>query len=229
MVENLDSVIVFSFFGFPINATLFYSWLVMALLVIGSWILTRRLKTDVTVSRWQVVLEMIVLTLRRQIKEVSGDNPSRYLMGIGTFFLFIAFSNVLTVIPWFKAPTSSLSTTAAFAFCVFMAMPIYGVHNAGVKGYFKKYIEPTVIMMPLNILSDFSSTFALAFRLYGNMLGGAVAGTVLMTLAPFLLPIPMQLLGLVTGLIQAYIFAMLAIVYVSSVGPSTPFVDDLEE
>ena len=117
--------------------------------------------------------------------------------------------------------------TAAFALCVFMAMPIYGIQNAGVRGYFKKYIEPTPIMLPMNVLSDFSSTFALAFRLYGNMLSGAILASVLMMLVPFLVPLPMQILGLVTGMIQAYVFALLAIVYVSSVSPKQPFEDRL--
>lgn len=219
MLENLDKEVLFWIYKIPVNATLFYSWCVMAVLVLTSYCITRNLKSGIKVSRWQVVLEMVVLGLTQQIKEVSRDKPTHYLTGIGTFFLFIAFSNILTIFPFFKAPTASLSTTSAFAFCVFIAMHVYGILNAGIKGYLKKYIEPTWIMLPLNILSDFSSTFALAFRLYGNMLGGAVAGTVLMMLVPFLIPIPMQLLGLITGLIQAYIFAMLSIVYVSSVEP----------
>ncbi len=228
MVENLDAKVLFWVLGFPINATLVYTWVVMGILGLGSFILTRSLKAEGPLSKPQVALEMLVMGIRRQIKEVSLDNPARYLKGIGTFFLFIALSNLLTIIPGFKAPTSSLSTTAAFAFCVFVAMPIYGIQNAGVKGYLKKYVEPTPLMIPLNILSDFSSVFALAFRLYGNMLGGAVAGTVLLNLAPFLLPVPMQLLGQITGLIQAYIFALLGVVYVSSVGPSQSFEDPLD-
>ena len=167
---------------------------------------------------------MIVTTIRDQIHEVSGDNPAKYLPIMGTFFLFIAMTNLMTIIPWFKAPTASLSTTLAFSVCVFCAIPYYGIKNAGIKGYLKKFIDPSPVMLPLNILSDFSSTFSLAFRLYGNMLSGAVIASVLMMLAPFLIPLPMQILGLVTGMIQAYIFALLAIVYVSSVAPTVPYV-----
>ena len=99
-----------------------------------------------------------------------------------------------------------------------------GIKNAGILGYLKKFIDPTPLMLPLNILSDFSSAFSLAFRLYGNMLSGAVIITVLMMLAPFLVPLPLQILGLVTGTIQAYIFALLAIVYVSAVAPNEAYV-----
>lgn len=226
MIDNLDNIVFYTLFGiFPINATLVWSWVVMALLTVLSYLATRSLKTTLHVSKFQTALEMIVVTIRTQIKEVSNDNPMKYMPIIGTFFLFIGTSNLLTIIPWFKAPTSSLSTTAAFALCVFCAMPYYGIKNAGLKRYLKKYIEPTPIMTPLNILSDFSSTFSLAVRLYGNMLSGTIIASVLMMLAPFLLPLPMQILGLVTGMIQAYIFALLAIVYVSSVTPDEPYID----
>ena len=226
-LQNIDTMPIFTIGGITIGGTVFYSWIVMAVLTGLSFWVTRHLKTTLKVSGLQTALEMIVMTIRSQIKEVSGDNPTRYIGMMGTFFLFIGLSNLLTVIPWFRAPTASLSTTLAFSLCVFCAMPLYGVKNAGIKGYLKKYIEPTPIMLPLNILSDFSSTFSLAFRLYGNMLSGAIIASVLMMLAPFLVPLPLQILGLITGTIQAYIFALLAIVYVSSVAPQKPFVDQL--
>ncbi len=219
MIENLDEKIIFSLFGFGVNATLFYTWITMIILVLLSIYLTRHLTSGTKISRLQVVMEMLVTALAAQIHDVSNDRPQKYLSLISTFFLFIALSNLLTIIPWFSAPTASLSTTVAFAFIVFCAIPFYGVKNAGFKGYFKKFIDPTPVMLPLNILSDFSSTFALAFRLYGNMLSGAVIASVLMMLAPFAIPVTMQVLGLLTGTIQAYIFALLAIVYVSSVAP----------
>lgn len=227
-LQNTDTMSIIKIGPLVIGGTVFYSWIVMAVLTILSWIATRKLKTTVRVSGLQTAMEMIVMAIRSQIKEVSGDNPARYMPIMGTFFLFIGVSNLLTIIPWFRAPTASLSTTLAFALCVFCAMPIYGIKNAGIKGYFRKYIEPTPIMLPLNVLSDFSSTFSLAFRLYGNMLSGAIIASVLMMLAPFLVPLPLQILGLITGTIQAYIFALLAIVYVSSVGPQQPFSDHLQ-
>ena len=157
MIESLDNIIIFDLGFFSINATLFFTWIVMAVLVIGSWAITRNLKATIQISRFQTLLEMIVTSMRNQIHEVSGDNPMKYLPMMGTFFLFIALSNLLTIIPWFKAPTTSLSTTAAFALCVFCAIPYYGIKNAGIKGYLRKFIQPTPLMLPLNILSDFSS------------------------------------------------------------------------
>ena len=225
MIENLDAHILFYLFGLPVNSTIFFTWIVMAVLTITSWLITRHLTTGAHVGKLQTVLEMLVGALRQQIHDVSNDNPMKYLSFISTFFMFIATSNLLSIIPWFKQPTASLSTTVAFAFCVFIAIPYYGILNAGIKGYLKKFIDPTPVMLPLNILSDFSSTFALAFRLYGNMLSGAVIVSVLMMLAPFVIPLPLQLLGLLTGMIQAYIFALLAIVYVSAVAPIEAFVE----
>ena len=219
MIQNLDTQILFSLFGLPINATLFYTWITMLILMIGAIWVTRSLTYKSTPGRLQMIAEMLVLALSGQIHDVSNDRPHKYISLIGTFFLFIALANFLTIIPWFDPPTASLSTTAAFASVVFFAIPYYGVRNAGLKGYFKKFIDPTPVMLPMNIISDFSSTFALAFRLYGNMLSGVVIVSVLMMLAPFVIPIPLQLLGLLTGSIQAYIFALLAIVYVSAVAP----------
>ncbi len=228
MIQDLDKLIIFSFGGISINATIFYSWVVMTILTVASYFITRGLKSTLQVSKFQTFLEMIVMGIRTQIKEVSNDNPLKYLPLIGTFFLFILLSNLLTIIPFFKAPTGSLSTTLAFAMCVFLMMPYYGVKNAGVKGYLKKYLEPTPFMLPMNVLSDISSTFSLAFRLYGNVLSGMVIATILIMLAPLLVPLPLQILGLLTGSIQAYIFALLAIVYISSVSPQEKFVDHLD-
>ena len=226
-LQNLDTQPILTVGSITIGGTVFYSWLVMAVLTVLSCLATRKLKTTLRVSSLQTAMEMVVMTIRSQIKEVSGDNPARYMPIMGTFFLFIGMSNLMTVIPWFQAPTASLSTTAAFSLCVFCAMPIYGIRNAGVVGYLKKYVDPTPIMLPMNVLSDFSSIFSLAFRLYGNMLSGAIIASILMMFVPFLVPLPMQILGLVTGTIQAYVFALLAIVYVSSVSPKQSFEDHL--
>lgn len=221
MIQNLDTQIIFSLFGLPINATLFFSWITMLILAtIAIWA-NHDLTETKKISRLQVIMEMIVTALCGQIHDVSNDRPHKYISLIGTFFLFIALSNLLTIIPWYDPPTASLSTTSAFAFVVFWAIPYYGIKNAGIKGYLKKFIDPTPVMLPMNIISDFSSTFALAFRLYGNMLSGVIIVSVIISLIkmPIFVPILPQMLGLLTGTIQAYIFALLAIVYVSAVAP----------
>ena len=119
---------------------------------------THNLTSIKGITKRQVVVEMIVTALCGQIHDVSNDRPHKYISLIGTLFLFIAMSNFLSIIPWFDPPTASLSTTAAFASVVFFAIPYFGIKNAGVKKYFKKFIDPTPIMLPLNLLSDFSST-----------------------------------------------------------------------
>lgn len=219
MIERYDDMIAFRLFGIPVNWTIASTWIVMALLVFVSVLATRGLKTGMKVSRWQTGMEVVVGLMRSQIKEMAGDDPMKYLPLVGTFFLFIAACVLLSVIPWFKIPTASLSTTGAFAAVVLAGIPFYGIRNAGVRGYLKKYTEPSLILMPINVISDISSTVAMAIRLFGNMLSGVLIGSILLMLVPFVLPLPMQLLGLFTGFIQSYIFAVLAVVFMSSVVP----------
>jgi F-type H+-transporting ATPase subunit a len=199
-----------------INATLVFTWLVGGLLVLGSWFVTRDLSTDFRPSRRQLALEILVGGIRDQIHQVSRQDPGPYLPFLGTLFLFIASANVLSVVPGYRPPTSSLSTTAALATCVFVSVPLYGILSQGLLGYLKHYIQPTVLMLPFNIIGEFSRTLALAVRLYGNMMSGTVIAAILLGFVPLFVPILMQLLGLLTGLIQAYIFAVLAMVYIAS-------------
>ncbi len=219
MIPQYDSEIAFRLFGIPVNWTIASTWFVMALLVLISKLATRNLQTGLKVSRWQTGMETIVALVRSQIREMANDDPMKYLPLVGTFFLFIAACVVLSIFPWFKLPTASLSTTGAFAAVVLMGIPYYGIKNAGVKGYLKKYIEPSIVLMPINIISDVTSAVAMAIRLFGNMVSGVLIGSILVMLVPFVVPLPMQLLGLFTGMIQSYIFAVLAVVFMSSVAP----------
>jgi F-type H+-transporting ATPase subunit a len=123
---------------------------------------------------------------------------------------------MLSVIPGFIPPTSSLSTTTGLAICVFAAVFIYGITQQGLLGYFKQYLKPTPFMLPFNVIGELSRTLALAVRLFGNMLSAAKIAAILLAVIPFIFPIIMQVLGLLTGLIQAYIFAILAMVYIAS-------------
>lgn len=199
-----------------LNATILFSWLVMGLLVLVSWLATRRLSTEIAIPKLQSVLEVLVQGMRDQIREVSGRDPGQFLPFVGTLFLFICASNLLSIVPGYRPPTGSLSTTAALATCVFIAVPIFGIATQGVAGYLKHYIRPTVFMLPFNIIGELSRTLALAVRLYGNMMSGAVIAAILIGFVPLFVPILMQALGLLTGLIQAYIFAVLAMVYIAS-------------
>lgn len=211
-----DDAVLWQWEFVSLNYTIVYTWLVMALLVIGSWLATRRLSAGRNMSRWQNFLEIIVGAINNQIREVSQQKPSRYLPFIGTLFLFIVTSNLLAVVPGFHAPTASLSTTAALAICVLVAVPFYGIANQGLLGYLKLYVQPTPLMLPFNVIGELSRTLALAVRLFGNMMSGAKIAAILLAIAPLFFPILMNALGLLTGLIQAYIFAILALVYIAS-------------
>ena len=199
-----------------LNATIVFTWLVMAILAIGSWLVTRRLTTGPHIPRFQNLLEVVVTGLRDQIRDVSQQAPGKYTPFVGTLFLFIAMANLLSIIPGYRPPTSSLSTGAALATCVFVAVPLFGIASQGILGYFKQYVQPTILMLPFNLIGELSRTLALAVRLYGNMMSGTVIAAILLGFVPLFVPVLMQALGLLTGMIQAYIFAVLAMVYIAS-------------
>ncbi|MFA7165272.1 MAG: F0F1 ATP synthase subunit A [Desulfoplanes sp.] len=211
-----DTTIFWAFGMFKINLTMVYTWVIMALLGIGSWWVTRRLSKDTTIPFWQNVLETILLFIRDIIKETTRHKTDAILVFAGTLFLFVAVANILSVIPGYTAPTGSLSTTAALALCVFVAVPAFGISHMGLKNYLGNYLRPTIIMLPFNIIGEISRTLALAVRLFGNMMSGTMIGAILLLVIPLIFPVLMQLLGLLTGVIQAYIFAVLAIVYIAS-------------
>ncbi|MDH3703026.1 MAG: F0F1 ATP synthase subunit A [Alphaproteobacteria bacterium] len=216
MQITTDAIIVAQWGSFALNATIAFTWAVMAILTIGSWLITLRISDTEKLSRWQNLLEVVVVGMRDQIRSVSHQAPRQFLPFVGTLFLFVATSNLLAVVPGFKPPTGSLSTTAALALCVLIAVPLYGIMERGVLGYLRKYVQPTIFMLPFNVIGEFSRTIALAIRLYGNVMSGTVIVAILIGITPFFFPIVMQLLGLLTGLIQAYIFAILAMVYIAS-------------
>jgi F-type H+-transporting ATPase subunit a len=201
---------------FKINATIGFTWALMFVLVVGSLLITRRLSTGLHRSPWQNALEIVVLGITNQIKEVGLQKPGKYLDFLGTLFLFVAAASLCTVIPGYEPPTASLSTTAALALCVLVAVPVFGVWDQGVGGYLKTYTEPTLIMLPFNLISELSRTLALAVRLFGNMMSGAMIIAILLTITPFVFPVVMTMLGLLTGMVQAYIFTILAAVYIAA-------------
>src|SRR5665647_57767 len=151
-----------------------------------------------------------------QIKEVGLKHPEEYIGFIGTLFLFIGTANICIIFPWYDPPTGSLSTTAALAISVFIAVPFFGIQKSGVKGYLKSYLRPTVIMLPFNLISELSRTLALAIRLFGNIMSGGLIVAILLGISPFIFPVVMKVLGLLTGMVQAYIFSVLATVYIAA-------------
>ncbi len=212
-----DQLVLFHIGPVPVNATIVFSWALMLLMVVGAWLITRRVTSDVYISPGQNLLEVIVGSIRDQIEELGGERSDLYMPFVGTLFLFIAISNILAaLVPGFEAPTASLSTTAALALCVFVAVPIYGISQRGLLGYLRQYVEPTPLMLPFQVIGELSRTLALAVRLFGNIMSGTMIVGLLLAIAPFFFPIMMRLLGLLTGLVQAYIFAVLAMVYIAS-------------
>jgi F-type H+-transporting ATPase subunit a len=211
-----DGLIYWQHGFFKLNATIVFTWGLMLVLAGGSKLITRKLSTGLERSRWQNLLEIVVTAIEKQIEDVGLRNPEKYLSFLGTLFLFVATASLCTVIPGYEPPTGSLSTTAALALCVFVAVPLFGVEDQGMGGYLKSYVQPTVIMLPFNIISEFSRTLALAVRLFGNMMSGAMIIAILLTITPFIFPIVMTALGLLTGMVQAYIFSILAAVYIAA-------------
>jgi F-type H+-transporting ATPase subunit a len=211
-----DQVILFSWWFVTVSATLAYTWLVMGVLVVGSILITSNLSSGPTLTRWQSVLEVVVETIRSEIRDVVKEGVDTYFPFIGTLFLFILFSNLFTFIPGYVAPTSSLTTTSALAIMVFFAVPIYGISKQGILEYLKEYFRPTFIFFPFHVMGEFSRTLALAVRLFGNLMSHEKVIAILLAVTPLFFPVVMQVLGLLIGIIQAYIFAVLTIVYIAS-------------
>ena len=216
-----DAVVFWQWGPVSLNATIVSTWLVMALLTAVSWLVTRRLTSGTHLSRWQNLLEVVVTAMRRQIEEISRQSPEKYLPFVGTLFLFIAVANILSIIPGFPAPTGSLSTTAALAISVFVSVPVYGILEKGLGSYLKNYVQPTVFMLPFHVMGELSRTLALAVRLFGNIMSSTKIVAILLAVTPLFFPVVMHALGLLTGLIQAYIFAILAMVYIASGAQAT--------
>ena len=211
-----DEMIFWQHGFIKLNGTIVFTWALMLALAVGSKLITRKLSTDLKRSPWQNLLEIVVTNIEKQIEEVGLQHPEKYIGFLGTLFLFVALASLCTIIPGYEPPTGSLSTTAALALCVFVAVPMFGIEEQGMTGYLKSYIEPTFIMLPFNIISELSRTLALAVRLFGNMMSGAMIIAILLTITPFIFPVFMTALGLLTGMVQAYIFSILAAVYIAA-------------
>ncbi len=211
-----DQTIFWQHGFFTLNLTIVTTWAVMLILVLVSVLITRKLKSDNRISRWQCILEMLVTTINNQIEEIGLKKPKDYIGFIGTLFIFIVASNILIILPWYEPPTGSLSTTVALALCVFIAVPFFGIEKTGIGGYLKSYIKPTFIMLPFNLISEITRTLALAVRLFGNIMSGGMIVAILLSITPFIFPIAMKALGLLTGMVQAYIFSILATVYIAA-------------
>lgn len=200
-----------------VTATLGYSWLIMGLMVGGSFWLTRHLRIAPPLSRSQLILETLVTAIGGQIEAVAQRPAQPFFPLIATLFLFIAFANGLSLLPepLYRAPTSALSTTSALAFWVALAVPYYGIRYGGIFRFLRVYLHPHPLMLPLNLVSEASRFMALAMRLFGNCLSDGLIAGILLMLLPLGVPVLGKVYGLLTGMIQAYIFAILAMVFIT--------------
>jgi F-type H+-transporting ATPase subunit a len=196
-----------------VTGTVMYSLIVSAALILFALLARAGMSR---LSGWQVAAEFLVEHFEGIMRDMFGRDPRPYTPLVVTLALFIGAANLLGLLPGMRSPTADFSTTAALAVIVFLAVPYYGVRAHGLKGYLKHYLEPTPLMAPLEIISEFSRTLALAVRLFGNVMSEELVISVLLLIAGFLVPIPIMMLAVLTGLVQAYIFAVLTVVYLSA-------------
>jgi F-type H+-transporting ATPase subunit a len=198
----------------PISRAVMTTWAVMAVLTIVSWLGTRRARVEGGLL--QSALEIVVETTEQQLREIMRRDPWPYVPLLGTLFVFLVTANLSAILPGVKPPTATLETPAALAAVVFLSVHVFGVRARGGVGYVRRYVQPNPLLLPLNILSEITRTFSLTVRLFGNMMSHELILGIVMLLAGLLLPIPFLLLGLMIGLIQAYIFTVLSAVYVGA-------------
>lgn len=216
MTLSPDEIVYFSVGPLAVSATLVFTWVVMVLLIGGSLALRRVLRADPPLGRTQLVVEALIGFVLDQIRDITRQEPRRYLPFAATLFIFILVSNLLSVVPGFEPPTGSLTTAAALALAVFLAVPAFGVSQVGVRRYLRTYLEPMPIMLPFTVLGEVTRTLALAVRLFGNVMSSSMLVAILLAVAPLFFPVLMQVLGVLMGVLQAYIFTVLALVYIAA-------------
>ena len=197
-----------------ITAPVVATWAIMACLVAGSALVTRRL--TLVPSKTQTVLELFVTTLDQQVHDTIESDPAPYRALIGTLFLFVLSANWSSLLPGVEPPTAHVETDAALALIVLAATVFHGLRTRGLRGYLATFAEPTWLMIPLNIVEQLTRTFSLVVRLFGNVMSGVFVVGIVLSLAGLLVPIPLMALDLLTGAVQAYIFAVLAMVFVGA-------------
>jgi F-type H+-transporting ATPase subunit a len=186
----------------------------MAVLTVGSWFVTRRL--GLHPSRRQAVLELIVTGIMGQVEEVIRKDPRPFLPILGTLFIFLVAANLSGVLPGVEAPTGTLETPAALPLIVFVSVHFFGVRARGPLGYLASFAQPKLIMLPLNLVSEITRTFSLMVRLFGNVMSGEFIIALIVGLAGLFVPIPLMALEILVGLVQAYIFTVLATVFIGA-------------
>ncbi len=210
----LVSTILFHVGPVPITEPVVTTWVIMALLACGGYFATRQLKARP--DRRQMVLEAVVDGLAGQIKDVLHRDVRDLLPLIATIFIFLVTANLSGVLPGVQAPTARIETPAALALIVFFSVHYFGIRSLGLFGYLASFAKPKLIMLPLNILSEITRTFSLMVRLFGNVMSGEFVIALILALAGLFVPIPFMALEILLGLVQAYIFTILATVFIGA-------------
>ncbi len=213
MNSPLTSIALFHLGPVPITEAVVATWAIMAVLILGGLLITRRL--SLVPSATQAAFELIVDTVDAQIRDTMQAPPAPYRAFIGTLFVFIFVANWSSLVPGVEPPTAHLETDAALALLVFAAVIWFGIRAVGVRGYLATFASPSPIMIPLNFIESLTRTFSLLVRLFGNVMSGVFVIGIVLSLAGLLVPIPLMALDLLTGAVQAYIFAVLAMVFIA--------------
>ena len=213
MNSPLASVPLFQLGPVPITEAVVATWAIMVFLTLGAFLVTRRL--SVVPSPTQAAFELIVDMVDGQIRDTMQAEPGPYRAFIGTLFAFIFVANWSSLVPGVQPPTAHLETDAALALLVFVAVIWFGVRAGGLRGYLATFASPSVLMVPLNFIESITRTFSLLVRLFGNVMSGVFVVGIVLSLAGLLVPIPLMALDLLTGAVQAYIFAILAMVFIA--------------
>jgi F-type H+-transporting ATPase subunit a len=210
----LTSTLLFHIGPVAITRPVVTTWIIMAVLALVCRFVTRRL--SMLPDRRQAVLEGIVTGIIGQIEDVIRKDGRPFLPLVGTLFIFLVIANLCGVLPGVEAPTGKIETPAALALIVFFSVHYFGVRARGLRGYLASFAEPKLIMLPLNILSEITRTFSLMVRLFGNVMSGEFIIGLVVALAGLFLPIPLMALEILVGLVQAYIFTVLATVFIGA-------------
>ena len=214
MQSPLEHVVLFHVGPVPISEPVVVTWLIMAGLGLFAFLSTRKLA--ILPSKTQTVLELFVTVLDDQIRETMRRDPAPFRPLIGTLLLFVLFANWMSLIPGIEPPTAHIETDAALALWVFVATIAFGISGRGLRGYLDTFVEPSWVMMPLNLIEQITRTFSLIIRLFGNVMSGVFVVGIVLSLAGLFVPIPLMALDLLTGAVQAYIFAILATVFIGA-------------
>ncbi|OOP56805.1 MAG: ATP synthase F0 subunit A [Candidatus Brocadia carolinensis] len=210
---NIFPETIFSIGPVQITDTVITTWVVMAAIITICYLATRKLSIKPTF--FQEILEAVFEAIEKTIKDILPLNPWLVVPVLGTLWILIGFSNLAGLIPGLKTPTADLNTTFAFALISFSMTHVIGIVTQGLKGYLLHYKEPTWILLPFHLIAEITRTVALAIRLFGNMLSGDMIAIILLGIVGLLVPIPFSLLHIIIGLIQAYIFGVLTVVFIA--------------